>query len=128
MLLTCRVGVYASLSAPSVWLYLCLPPPPRLASTSTSSSSCASLPPHTLHCTTVSLSPRRLADDQGASTPSATGGIVHIRSTHMCTVARRPECIHPRRRRASVGTGRMNYKHIDTHQMAEIGVSGQACS
>lgn len=42
-------------------------------------------------------------------------------AAHICAqLPTRPECIHPRRRRASAGTGRRNYKHIDMHQMAKL--------
>lgn len=92
VLLTCRVGVFASLSAPSVWLYLCLPPPwPRrlpLLLYLLRLLLCLPPPPtaHTLHCT---LSPHRLADDQGSSTQRNWWHCSHAQHTyvHSCQAA-----------------------------------------
>lgn len=100
VLLTCRVGVYASLSAPSVWLYLCLPPP--LASPPPPSPPppppvllSPPQPAYTLHCTRVSPS-LHAGRRPGSFHPQQLVALFTC-TTHICAqLPARLRCIHSR--------------------------------
>lgn len=109
MLLTCRVGVYASLSAPSVWLYLCLPTP--LASPPPPPPPVLSLPRHQL---TPSIVPRlknlpaRWQTTRGLPTPQQLVALFTCAARICARLPARLQCTRSRRLRASAGTGGIN--------------------
>lgn len=128
VVLTCRPSVYVSLSAPSVCLYLYLPPPglsppthpfsPPPLLPSSSPRHFTSPPPapppfpttsHPLLCRGQSL-PARWQSTRELP-PTQSGGIVHMHSTLCAQLLACLESISKRRLRTSASTARIHQKH-----------------
>lgn len=117
VLLTRRAGVCASLSGPSVSLYLCLPPPrPRLLHLHLLVLRLRFPPPaagsHPPLCSGRSL--RAFWQAAGDLPAAATGGIVRVQNAHMCPAA--CSCVNALSHRASAGAGLAG--HIDARRLA----------